>query len=73
MELFSDVPASSKNFIAYCTGEYLNSKDKKPVKEKPKYKGYIFHRIIPGFKRQGGEFIFLMKMEQAVIQFIAPS
>ena len=53
IELLSDVvPRTSANFLALCTGEKGRGKFGRPLH----FKGCGFHRIIPGFMAQGGDF-----------------
>lgn len=52
-ELFSKItPKTCENFRCLCTGEKGEGKSGKPLH----FKESIFHRIIPGFMCQGGDF-----------------
>ena len=53
IDLFNETPKTSENFRALCCGDKgLGQTSKKLLS----FKDTIFHRVIPGFMAQGGDF-----------------
>ena len=52
IDLFADTPRTSENFRCLCTGEKGKGISGKDLH----FKDTMFHRVIPGFMAQGGDF-----------------
>ena len=52
MKLFAETPETSENFRCLCTGEKGQGRSGKALH----FKNSLFHRVIPGFMAQGGDF-----------------
>ncbi|KAJ9079941.1 peptidylprolyl isomerase protein [Entomophthora muscae] len=51
-KLYKDVPKTAENFRSLCAGDSGKRSKNYPLH----FKGSIFHRVIPGFMAQGGDF-----------------
>ena len=58
MQLYQDkTPRTSENFRQFCTGESKTPSGQNNAGQPRGYKGSKFHRVIPKFMVQGGDFL----------------